>query len=95
MAKTIRKSQKSIVQPRKVNDSRNLYTARSFAGSSLISASRKTGGVMIIPPAPGTEEKIKSEMKQLRAQLKEKLGEERYDRRMKNADDFYKSLKHT
>ncbi|MFB5760942.1 hypothetical protein [Paenibacillus medicaginis] len=48
-------------------------------------------GVMIIPPEPGTEEHTRAAMQKVRQQLKDDLGEEEYNNRMKATNEWFEN----
>jgi hypothetical protein len=49
-------------------------------------------GVMIIPPPPGSEDEIDADMKRVRQELRDTIGQEAYDKRMQEAKDFFKCI---
>ncbi|WP_157891917.1 hypothetical protein [Paenibacillus crassostreae] len=49
-------------------------------------------GVMIIPPPPEDREQIRADMKRVRQELRDSIGQEAYDKRMQEAKDFFKSI---
>lgn len=69
---------------RRVNTSRMAYGFRTR---------RSLGGVMIVPPKPGTEKLIDQEMKKIRAGYIEKMGgQTEYDNQMKKVNEEFKAL---
>jgi hypothetical protein len=49
-------------------------------------------GVMIIPPPPGSEDEIDADMKRVRQELRDTIGQEAYDKRMQEVNDFFKNI---
>lgn len=55
------------------------------------SASRESG-VMIVPPTPESQAQIRAEMKRVREELRDSIGQEAYNKRMQEANTFFKDI---
>lgn len=49
-------------------------------------------GVLIAPPTDNQREQIKADMKRIRSQMIEDLGQDAYDERLKSSNEKFKSL---
>ncbi|HEY2491904.1 MAG TPA: hypothetical protein VGI33_03115 [Paenibacillus sp.] len=54
--------------------------------------SRINSGVMVVPSLPGSREQNNSIMKLIRQELRDSIGQEAYDKRMKDANDWFESV---
>lgn len=71
------------------------YVTRVPSISRVVSSARRyrqsLGGVMIVPPTPGTENLISKNIQQVRANMVKEIGQEAYDERiMKSNQEFEK-----
>lgn len=71
------------------NGSLVLHTRHRTKPASRRQSSRSSG-VMIVPPPPGSRSQIQAEMTALRQQLRDSLGPEAYDERIRESNELFK-----
>ncbi|WP_410770151.1 hypothetical protein [Fontibacillus sp. BL9] len=66
--------------------------SRIIRSKTLNAAQSYDDGVMIIPPAPGLMPLIDQDMKRIRMDIINEIGQEAYEKRIKEANDEFEQL---
>lgn len=77
---------------RTVRNGGSVLHARHRTKSASRRQSYRSSGAMIVPSPPGSRSQIQAEMTALRQQLRDSLGPETYDERIRESNEFFKKI---